>query len=127
MIVLDTSAWVEYFVGSRKGREIEGFLKSERDKIATPVIVLIELGCKAYKEKTDFKAQMDFVRQNSALLRLDEGLVTDTAKIYVELRGKNRKISLADAIILATARKHNATLVTCDSDFVEADGVRIVF
>ncbi len=125
MIVIDTSAWVEYFIGSRKGIQIESLLKPG-EIIATPVIVLIELSCKSIKEEVDFSSQLDFIKSNSIVLNIDEALVLPIAKNYIELRRKNKKLSLADAIIITIAKNQGAVLVTCDSDFVGADKVKII-
>ncbi|WP_415751825.1 DUF5615 family PIN-like protein [Leptospira wolffii] len=41
--------------------------------------------------------------------------------------GKNandHRIPMTDSIILATARKHNATLWTRDEDFIGLDGIK---
>ena len=60
---------------------------------------------------------------------MKQGLVVDlnpmiaisAAKVSVEL-----KLPMADSIILATARTHNATLWTQDSDFKNIEGVRYI-
>lgn len=115
MIVFDTSAWVEYFIGSPKGLQVKDILAS--DEIGTPIIALIELSCKAYKENTNFNAQLDFIKQNSIILNLSETIVLDIGKLYSAMKARNKKTSLADAIIAAMANAHNAVVVTCDSDF----------
>lgn len=126
MIFFDTSAWIEYFIGSPKGLKIKNILESEED-IATPLIVLIELSCKAHKENTDFKIQMDFIKQTSTILNLNEGIVPSIGKVYVEMKGKSKKTSLADAIIASMAKVQNAVLITCDSDFKDLQNVKIIY
>ncbi len=125
MILLDTSAWIEYFSGSPKGSKIDSMILSNK-VIGTPVIVLIELACKSFKENVDFQLQEEYIKQNSIILPLEEEMATLVARNYVDLRNKNKKISLADAIILTTAQKNNATLVTCDGDFRSMHNVELV-
>ncbi|MBI4439000.1 PIN domain-containing protein [Candidatus Woesearchaeota archaeon] len=125
MIVLDTSAWVEYFIGSDRGRKVESFIK-EDGALATPMIVLVELACKSARENIDFSSQIGFIRANSAILGFDEEMVIPIAETYASLKARNRKLSLADAIILSTAKSRSALLVTCDSDFSGAGNVEIV-
>ena len=48
-------------------------------------------------------------------------IAISAAKVSVEL-----KLPMADSIILATARTHNATLWTQDSDFKNIEGVRYI-
>lgn len=52
---------------------------------------------------------------------LDTELSLNAAKISLELR-----LPMADSIILATARAHNAVLWTQDSDFQGLEGVRYI-
>ena len=52
---------------------------------------------------------------------LDMELSLDAAKISLESR-----LPMADSIILATARAHNAVLWTQDSDFRGLEGVRYI-
>jgi len=70
--------------------------------------------------------------ENSALIHIGDmknGKVVDfkasialvAAKISSEL-----KITIADSIILATARAYHATLWTQDSDFRQIDGVKYI-
>ena len=126
MLFFDTSAWVEYFIGSQKGSKINSILESERGKIVTPIIVLIELSCKSYKENADFDVQQSFIKQNSIIMNLKEELVASIGKTYAEIRRKNKKISLSDAIIIAMASEQKARIITCDSDFRAADNVNII-
>lgn len=125
MLIFDTSAWVEYFIGSLKGKKIKAILESG-EKIATPIIVLIELSCKAHKENINFSGQMDFIKQNSVVLNLNEEMVSIIGKTYVELKKGNGKIGLADAIIASMAKMQNANLVTCDFDFKDLSGVKLI-
>ena len=124
MLLLDTSAWVEYFIGSQKGVKIRDILEGE--EITTSIISLIELSCKAYKEATDFAQQMDFIKQHSAILNVDEEIVVAVGKTYRELRARNKKAGLADAVIATTAKLHNAYIVTCDYDFKGLEGIRLI-
>ena len=94
MLLLDTSAWVEYFIGSQKGVKIRDILEGK--EITTSIISLIELSCKAYKEATDFAQQMDFIKQHSAILNVDEEIVVAVGKTYRELRARNKKVFLTE-------------------------------
>jgi predicted nucleic acid-binding protein len=52
---------------------------------------------------------------------LDTTMALNAAKISVELR-----LPMADSVMLATARAHNATLWTQDADFEDIEGVQYV-
>jgi len=50
----------------------------------------------------------------------------DAAKLKKDIRKKNRKFGLADAIHLATAYENKATLITTDLDFRGVKGCSII-
>ena len=55
------------------------------------------------------------------VIDLDSRLALEAAKVSVEIR-----LPMADSVILATARMHNATLWTQDRDFEGLTGVEYV-
>ena len=57
--------------------------------------------------------------QQGLVVQLDAEIALATAKISSET-----KLPMADSVILATAREHDATLWTQDSDFQGVEGVR---
>lgn len=59
--------------------------------------------------------------QQGEIVDLDPGLALSAAKL-----GHNLKLPLADSVILATARKRNATVWTQDRDFDGLEGVRFI-
>lgn len=59
--------------------------------------------------------------RRATLVPLDESLALEAADISIET-----KLAMADAIIYATARRANATLLTLDPDFDGLPGVTVV-
>ncbi len=114
MIIFDTYAWIEYFKGSQKGRTVEKYLNGE---VATPSIVLVELSCKSAREKWDFEKYLEFIKSKSAIIGMNEETIIKCGKIYAEEKKKKPGFSIADAIILATAIKSNAKVLTGDEHF----------
>jgi len=57
--------------------------------------------------------------EQGVVIDLDSSLSLAAAKLSLDLR-----LPMADSIILATARAHDATLWTMDSDFEGMGGVR---
>jgi len=125
MLTIDTSSWIEYFSGSIRGLKVKELIDS-KEKIITPIIVLYEFSCKAAIEGIDIKSQLDFVKQRSAILNLNENLVESTGKIYAKIRKQNNKISLPDAIIIAIAEQSNSRIVSCDIDFKDIKDAIII-
>lgn len=115
MIIFDTSVWIEYFKNSNNAEIIEDFMNKE--KIFTPSIVLIELSCKAHKEKWNFENHLKFIKSKSSIIGLTEKTIINVGINYIEQRKIKFKFGLADAIILTTAKEIGAKVLTKDSDF----------
>jgi len=72
----------------------------------------------AQRDESD-ALQAAAVMQQGTVIDLDASLALAAARLSLETR-----LPLADRIILATARAHDAVLWTPDSDFEKLEGVR---
>lgn len=124
-IVVDTYAWIEYFRGTEKGRIVKNYLLSTMN-IYTPSIVLAEIARKYVRENISeeiVRERLKIIDEISTIVDIDLGLALDVAKTYLELlkhsrkQGLKQKPSLNDAIVLATARKLKARVITGDQHF----------
>lgn len=113
---IDSSAWIEYFSGTDKGRKI----KDEVDKgdILITGFVVAEVCTKFLKEGRSTRVVLDAFASLASFIDFNAHLGERTAQIYVELRKKKSKFSMADAHVLACAQEFRAKVVTCDNDFV---------
>ncbi|MBI2598555.1 MAG: type II toxin-antitoxin system VapC family toxin [Candidatus Diapherotrites archaeon] len=114
--VLDSHAWIEYFKGTLSGEKAKYFLETQ--ECITPAIVVAELSYKYSTNNEDFEKQLNFILGKSSIIDLNSELALSAGKIkkFVRKKYKNN-FGLADAIILATARKINAKVVTGDHHF----------
>ena len=112
MKILDTCVWIEATLATATGKRYERLLH-DTEQLIMPTLVCYELRRWALREygfKHADKLQAGL--QAMALAPLDILIAlraADLADIY--------KLSTADAIIYATALRHNAELVTCDAHF----------
>ena len=112
MRLVDTSAWVEWLIGSPTGERIAPVLPDQRDWLA-PTIVQLELAKWLTREAGEDRAdQVVAFSQLCVVAPLD----TETALSAAELCGR-LKLATADAIVYATALRHGADLLTCDAHF----------
>lgn len=116
-VLFDSSAWLEYFFGSQKGQQLKNYVDDGKDSIISTKINIFELYHKLLKVKGREEAErfVSFVIQKSFL----DDLNTETLKLAAEEKTK-LKLGMADAIILATTIRFNATLYTTDKDFKKA-------
>jgi predicted nucleic acid-binding protein len=119
MNVVDSSAWIEYFTGGPNAKFFEPPILNQAD-LVVPTMVLLEV----YKHIRRHQGRDEALKAVAGMKQgevqdLDERLALYAAEIGVEYG-----LPLADSVILATARIHEATLWTQDSDFEGMDGVR---
>ncbi len=114
MIVMDTYAWIEYFLGTKKGEAVKGYFNED---LITPSIILIEISCKSAKEKWNFKELLQFIKSKSNIKGMNEEVIEKIGKIYLEQRNKKSKFSMIDATIWAIAENLKAKIITGDEHF----------
>lgn len=122
--MIDSYAWIEQFSGTANAVKLrEIFLNA--DVLYTPDVVLAEVARKYVRDKIDdniVKVRLQQIGENSKVVYLSSKLAFDSAKCYSELLEHSKKNrlntpSLADAIILATARMFGAKVLTGDQHF----------
>ena len=115
--LIDTFAWIEYFKGTKKGEMVRDCI--EKEKTFTPTIVLAELSDVYERTKVpNWERDLAFIISKTTILDLNQQQAIESGKIKNAVRKKYKtKFGLADAIILATARKMNAKVVTGDKHF----------
>lgn len=119
MNVVDSSAWIEYFTGGSNARYFERAILSG-DELVLPTMVLLEVYWHVRRHKDrDAALKAVAAMKAGAIQDLDEPLALFAAEIGVE-----RRLPLADSVVLATARLHRATLWTQDADFEGLPGVK---
>jgi predicted nucleic acid-binding protein len=122
--VLDSSAWMEYFGGTVKGKRVKELVQHK--KIATSIIAVAEVAYAFEVRDTDFSENLRFMQSFSAILPLDIAICLRAALLKKQHRLRQKKFSLADGLHLATALKEKAVLLTTDADFEDAKDVMII-
>ena len=121
MNVVDSSGWLEYFA---EGEQAGFFAPAieDTDNLLVPVICIYEVFKKVLQNQgqalAEFRAA-DLLK--GTVIDLTASLAMSAATLSAEL-----KLPMADGIILATARAHDATLWTQDEHFKELEGVRYI-
>ena len=118
MNVVDSSAWLEYFADGPNAGDFAAPIQ-DPDKLVVPSITLFEV-FKRIRMQRDSEVALRAVSQmrRGQVVDLDADLAVDAADLSADL-----KLALADSIILATARAHNATVWTQDADFEGLENV----
>ncbi len=115
--VLDSYAWIEYFLGSYKGEKVGKIVESESNELFTPSIVVAEVASITSREKRDAEQAYKNILMLSKTYPLDHELAKEAGILHAEMRKKMHDFGMADAVILLTARKLSAKVVTGDPHF----------
>lgn len=119
MNVLDSSGWIELF---REGPNADFFqpIAQQKTELIVPTIVIYEVYRQALVQYDEAHANA-FAGAMVAgqVVDLDANLATSAATLAHE-----HKLAMADAIILATAQRFDATVWTQDADFESIPGVQ---
>jgi predicted nucleic acid-binding protein len=125
--VIDSYAWIEYFIGSRIGETVKSLIENSEEKI-TPTICLAEVYAKTLKVENQELAekQKTFIKEKSALALLDESIAVESAKLNVRMKKEIDGWGLADSIVYATAMVKKAEVVTGDEHFKKLKNVLFI-
>ena len=116
--VIDTSIWIEIYLGTELGRRHLPLL-SEPEALIVPTIVQYEIFKWLSRERTVEEAILAITFTGECHV---QELTTELAILAAELSAIH-KLHATDAIILATAQLREAALVTCDAHFMDLPGV----
>lgn len=113
--VVDSSGWLEYFLGSARAVHFEEAIWDAAN-LFVPTITIYEVFKRILRDRDESEAQR-LIRLMGAgkAVSLDAALARAAARY---------RLSLADSIIYATAQRHDATLWTQDEHFKDLPGVR---
>ena len=121
MNLVDSSAWLEYFAD---GPNADAFAKAleTTDDLIVPTICLYEVFKAVLRQRGESAAfsAIALMRQGR-VVNLTERIALLAADLSLQT-----KLPMADSVILATARTHDAHLWTQDEDFAGMDDVTFV-
>jgi len=119
--VVDSSGWLEYFADGPNAAFFAGALHNTGELIV-PVITVYEVFKYASLQRGEGAAlQAVAIMRQGRIIDVTDALALSAAQVSIEHR-----LPMADSLILATAREHEAALWTQDADFRGIPGVEYV-
>ena len=124
MILVDTSAWVEYdrASGTPVDQRLTELINDEGlIAVTEPVIMEVVAGARGPQREHDLRRLM----QRCTLLRFDATVDFDAAaRIYLTCRAKGiSPRGMVDCMIASVAHRHNASLLALDVDLARVADV----
>ncbi len=121
MNVVDSSGWLEYFAGGKNARFFAPAVEHSA-RLVVPTLSLFEVFKRVLQQRDEASAlSAAALMHQGRVVDLDATLALAAARLSVQER-----LPLADSVMLATARAHQATLWTQDADFEGRAGIRYI-
>ncbi|VVB96234.1 tRNA(fMet)-specific endonuclease VapC [uncultured archaeon] len=115
--LIDTYAWVEYFIGSKRGEKVKKIIEDENNTILTPECCLAEIKGWAIRENVDFEELYSITRKVSDIRCILTRDWLDAATIRSELRKTKKGFGMMDALIIAQQKRTACKVVSGDPHF----------
>jgi len=121
MNVVDSSGWLEYFADEPNADFFAPAIENVKE-LVVPAISVYEVFKRVYQQRGENDALKAVAQMlQGRVIELDTPLALRAAKVSIDFG-----LPMADSIILAVAKAHNATLWTQDEHFKEIEGVRYI-
>jgi predicted nucleic acid-binding protein len=115
--IIDAYAWIEYLIGSKTGEKVKSVLEAENSEIYTCAITVAEVVSKTARERENFEVAYDVLTSNSQVVCVDEEISKEAGVLHSEMRRTRKDFGLADAYVLAIARRTCSKIMTGDLHF----------
>jgi predicted nucleic acid-binding protein len=119
--VVDSSGWLEYFADGPNAAFFAPPIEATRE-LLVPTLSLYEVFKRVLQQRGEESAlQAVALMQQGRIVELTATIALSAAKASVE-----RRLPMADSIMLVTAQAHGAVFWTQDADFAKVEGVKYV-
>ncbi len=114
-VLIDSWAWIEYYRGSGYGERAREIIEGNEEAYISAVnIAEIYRWLLRYYGEIEAEEERKSLKNRCIIVPVDEGIAVEAAKIRHKMG-----LGLGDSIVLATARKVGAKVVTGDRAFKE--------
>ena len=121
--IIDSWAWIEYFIGSKDGLMLKRLLDNKNYKFITMECTLSELQSYCLRTNNDFNHIYNAIKKNSIILPVLQEHWLEAAKIKNEVRKKVKDFGLVDSILVAKQNEFKCKIVSGDKHFKDMKNV----
>ena len=114
--ILDTHAWIEYVLGTKKGIVVKKLIENDASLI-TLESSISEICLWCLREEKDFSRVLSIIKTYSHIEAITLTSWVEAAKIREQKRKTIKDFGLMDALLLAKQQELNAKIVTGDPHF----------
>jgi predicted nucleic acid-binding protein len=114
-MLLDSFAWMEYFVGTAAGKRVEVLVKGPSTLYTSPIVVAeVYSRVSRLTGATDATKKVEEIVNRCVLVPADESIGREAGAIHAQQRPVVKDFGMADALIVATARSRGVKVLTGD-------------
>ncbi len=121
--IIDSYAWIEYVLGSKKGEILKKLFLNSTNQFFTVECCLAEIIGWSLRYKQDGVAIMKVIKTNSQLLSVNEMNWINAGKERFEQQKTQKDFGLIDAVIVIKQNELNCKVVTGDKHFKQMKNV----
>ena len=126
VMLLDTSAWIEFFQGTEKGKKVGNILRTEENFTSIVTFAEIVNWCLKNNIQDKIKEYIAGIKNGSTILELNEPIAIVAGKLNYERKKIVKNWGMMDSVILSTAQIYNLKVLTKDSQFKDLLSVEIL-
>ena len=115
--IIDTYAWIEYFIGSKKGEVLKKLFSDEKNNFFTIACSLAEIRSWALMNDEDFDKLYKIMQANSTIIDVTQNNWIETGRERFKQRRSQKDFGMIDAILLVKQKESNSKLITGDKHF----------
>ena len=119
-VTFDTSAWIEYFLGSEIGQLSRSYVDGD-EPIITSAISIMEIKDKYLREGKRWQDRISLISERSEIIVVDDKLAILAADMK-----RDHHLHSMDALIYATSQAVKSKLLTKDAHFKDLKDVIIL-
>ena len=125
-MLLDTSAWIEFFQDTDKRGIVENILRTEENFTSEITFAEIVNWCLKNNIEHKIKDYIGGIKKGSKILYLNESILITAGKLNYERKKIVKNWGMVDSIVLATSLVYDLKILTKDNHFKGLENVEIL-
>jgi len=123
-LLLDTSAWIEFFIKSDRGKKVREVLSTKN--CYTSIVSIAEISNFAIKQNINGKDLIKYVKGITKIIELTEKISFFAGELNYERKMMKNDWGMLDSFILSTALMYNMKILTKDNHFKDLPNVEMI-
>jgi predicted nucleic acid-binding protein len=125
-MLLDSSAWVEFFQGAEKWETVGNILKTEENFTSAATFAELTEWCLRNNRQDMIKDYINAVKNASRIIDLEENIIIAAGRLNYERKKTTKNWGMMDSFILATSLIYNLKILTKDSHFRDLENAEML-